>query len=627
MEYIQIEQIKAFASKNNHNKGYIEKMKGEVEGYFDTFSDSPDKTSRWGHHYFCKKDGGLLIYDDQKPHEHVCSICSTPYQNDLLDGVWVYMYRNQGVVNAWKSALLYKITGEARYLKYLLDYTTYYAENYSDFKLHNKEGNEFDTLDEMEWGCARIMPQSLNESIFIIRLVNALELVKGDLKDSFIASVEEKFFNPAFEMFKPQVNKIHNISCWLNSAIGVMGLFLDNNEMKNFVFKEEYNINNQLIKGVTDDGFWYEGSIHYNFFTLEGIVNLLLFSKLYNYDFPVGEEVIEKMLTQAYKYAFDSHQLPNPNDGWPNVNLKSYSYIYAVGVKIFGDNSMVGEIFNNIVNKAVGRNEFPLSKPYYLNNDLSLEELLFIPNQRDMKFEEVASPSINFPKSYCGTIKNDRFNIFYKYGHNGPSHAHPDKMTIEVTVDDKSLSRDLSNSGYGNALCNEWHRVSASHNTVVLDGKCHTSVAGGDYVSGSDTSFDVVSKDVYKDVDYRRCIELKNNGFSDVFTVTSEKVQVADYFFHVEGQLISELELVEGNLGFKENGYQHLKDVKKYSLDGDTICLKWQVDGTMIHSKINIKGKTLFIAKSPDNPVTDYRTTLILRSEENNPVFEIEWTL
>ncbi len=46
-----------------------------------------------------------------------------------------------------------------------------------------------------------------------------------------MSDIENKFFNVAFEDIKPQVDEVHNIRCWFNSAIVVMGLFLGNEDM------------------------------------------------------------------------------------------------------------------------------------------------------------------------------------------------------------------------------------------------------------------------------------------------------------------------------------------------------------------------------------------------------------
>ncbi len=610
-----------------NNIEFIKQIKTEVDDYFTNFKDSPDNTSRWAHHYFCENEGGRFIYNDKTPHSHICSVCGKESKSELFDGCWITMYRNQGVTNAWKSAFLYKATGDHKYLDNLLNFTNFYNDNYLNFKLHNKEGLEFENLDEALWGCSRIMPQSLNEAIFIVRLINALEIVREDLPEGMIQRLEDGMFSEAFKMFVPQVDKIHNIPTWLNSAIGVMGHFLNNKEMICFVYTGEFNIINQLTKGVTADNFWYEGSIHYNFFLLEGVVNLLLFSELYNYDFKVGKEVVKRMLSAGYKYAFDTHLLPNPNDGWPDVNLKTYSYIYAVATKVFGEEHKVGKLLGSILNKEGERGILPLSKPYYYQNEISLEELLFTPNLREKNREIIKCDSINFKSSFCGLIKNSNSNIFLKYGHNGPSHAHPDKMNIEVILGGAIVSRDLSNSGYGNPLCNEWQRKSPSHNTVVVNGLSHNKFDGGKTLIETKTRLKAISEDVYVGVNFTRDINLTEKGFTDEFIVDLSEESTCDFFFHIEGIPSTDLTLENIDISYSDNGYQHLKDIKRVVTNSNEIKIKWIISGKEITSLIDIKDKELLICESPDNSVLGFRKTIILRQKSKNAIFNIKWEL
>ena len=82
------------------------------------FSDSPEKLSRWGHHYFCDDDGGRLIFDLNSPKEHRCVVCGKVYRDETQNGVWITFYRNRAVVMTLVSALIYKATGETKYRDY-----------------------------------------------------------------------------------------------------------------------------------------------------------------------------------------------------------------------------------------------------------------------------------------------------------------------------------------------------------------------------------------------------------------------------------------------------------------------------------------------------------------------------
>ena len=621
----KLEYLKSVDKQQHVYNQMLNTMEAEVQYFYDTFKDDYKNLSGWGHHYFCNVDGGKLIFDIDKPHEHSCEICGKVYTGEKYDSIWTYFYRNEAVLTIWKCAALYKVRGNTKYIKILEKILGYYAENYTNFDLHVKFQINVDINLDVG-GAGRLMPQGLNEAIIIIRILNALEIVKEDLSEGFINMLKTKFFDEAVALLRPQVNKIHNIPCWKNSALGAIGFFFDDKELIDFAFNSEFGIINQLNAGVTPDGFWYEGSIHYNFFVLEGVTNLLLFTKLYGYDFPVGEEVAHRMLTAAYNYAFDNHILPNPNDGWPNISLKTYSYIYEIAAKYFGDDSDIANMLKNIENGKLPRTYLPLSKPYFYEG-ISLEHLLFNPDFDNDHYVKTVSKSKNFETSYFSIIRSGDINVFCKYGLKGPSHAHPDIMNIEVMIGDKSFSRDLSNSGYGAVLCNEWHRMTASHNTVAVDCLNQSSVDGGEILKFEDHSIHAKSSDVYKGVDFSRKINITDTTIEDEFEVTSKEEHQFDYFFHCEGQLQSEFSSIPYEFESKLNGYQHIKEAKKVMVEGKGINLSWKLGDRIIESYINTEGKEFIIAKTYDNPVTAFRTTLILRSKGCNDTFKVSWKL
>lgn len=633
MSFIDIDAIRKRIDSDPSYKAMYEAMAAEAVEFHDTFEDDPAKMSRWGHHYFCKDDGSALIYDPKKPHDHICPLCGTNYQGELFDGVWVYQYRNQAILALMKSAVVYAVSKEEKYLKIYKEILGFYMDNYIRFKLHNKEGLEFDTYEEMKWGCGRILPQGLNESIIINRILLSAEILRSELDQKFMDKLTLKFLPEVYKMLKPQVILIHNISCWANSCIGTMGLFSGNQEMIDFAFEGELNNRRQLREGVTEDNFWHEGSIHYNFFTLEGLTMLAMFAKHYDYDFGPELTIIEDMLLAAYDYAFENHRFPNPNDGWPNVNLKTYSFIYSVGTKVFGYDSKVAKVLSSILTGKEERCILPLSKPYYHDNELSYERFVLLP---DFKAEDIAdedrainSESQNYQHSNFALLKKNDWNLFYKYGHNNPSHAHPDKMTIEVMDGDTILAKDLSNAGYGSMICNEWHRVTAAHNTVVVDGQNHTSTEEGKLGYFESDSVRASADSVYEDVCFNRELTLADDGFSDVFEVASGEERTYDYMFHVDGKLVDiqakGLDMSDVSLGYDSNGYQHIKDVKKISSEGDTLVLNWQIDDKKYLWTVDCSDAQVFLATSPDNPISSWRQTLIVRKNAKSAVFKQTW--
>ncbi len=625
MHYLNDNYVKEI----NRQKIYfsaIKTMQKEVDEFYASFKDDPNKISEWGHNYFCNYDGGRLIFDINKPHEHKCSVCHKIYQNEIYDGVWVYFYRNAAILTVLKSAAVYAYNKDKKYLDIVKNIINFYASNYKKFAIHNKEREVFSSYEEMKWGCGRIMPQGLNESIICIRLIQALEIVKDDLDQKFLDDIYENMFQEIYYLLKPQVNQIHNIRCWNNCALGLIGLFFHKEEILNFVFNSPYNIRRQIQEGVTEDGFWFEGSIHYNFFTLEGITPLMLFCEIYNYDFGEKEkEIVHKMFVNAYNYAFDNQYLPNPNDGWPNINLKTYSYIYHMATRIFKENSDIANLTKNIENNKMERTTLPLSKPYYIDNKIALERLLLNTDLDLNNYQKIIPSAKNFPKSNFATLRNDKFNVFVKYGLNGPSHSHPDIINIEVVYKDYMISRDLSNCGYQAKLCNEWHRTSLAHNVVIKNGENITSTHLGKTLKFSPQEIKVLAEDIYQDVDGIRNIKIAENKMFDEYEIKSKEEAVFDYLFHLESdfKLTLEEELKLDHLNYQNNGYQHVLETKKVITNKENVILKAYNQKLEIKINVDLKNKELFILQTMDNPVNKTRTSLLIREKGKNVTYHL----
>lgn len=625
MKYLNDNYVSAI-NNNSAYKAAIIKIKSEVDDFYSSFNDDPSIISEWGHYYFCNYDGGRLIYDRKNPKSHKCEICGKDYTDEVYDGVWTYFYRNEAILTAWKAAALYAYDKNPHYLDILMEIIGFYAKNYTKFVIHNKERERFLNIEDMKWGCGRILPQGLNESIITIRMIQALEIVKNDLSKSFLDEIYHSMFREIFKLLKPQVNQIHNIRCWNNSAIAVMGFFFNDKEMIDFVFNGEYNIIRQIKEGVTKDGFWYEGSIHYNFFTLEGITPALLFSSIYNYDFDLdAKNIIRNMFISAYNYAFTNLYLPNPNDGWPSINLKTYSYIYSVAAKVFNSDKEIVNILKIILNNKYPRTTLPLSKPYYINNEIAFEQLLFNTDMDIHNYSIISQKTLNFSMSSFGMIRNENMNVFVKYGLNGPSHAHPDIINIEVMYKDGMISRDISNAGYISLLCNEWHRRSLAHNTVIMNGLDITSRSPGKTLKYSKDHIICEALNVYDGVDEIREIKLLKNGFSDIVQIKSTNDGVFDYVFHLENDINLAIsnDFISSSLGFKENGYQYVKDVMKYNKKTDVLTLEAKRSKQNIAIDLDLKDHELYIAKTMDNPVNKERTTIIIRGNGKNICYKM----
>ncbi len=623
MKYVNDNFVK-YMNEVPEYKQTLEDMKAQVDPFMENFSDDPEKLSQWGHYYFCDDDGGRLIFDLNKPHDHICEVCGKNFQSEVLDGVWVYFYRNTAIVNMLASATIYEATKEEKYLDYVKMILKFYGENYLKFALHRKERDVYKTIEEMGWGTGRIMPQGLNESIIGIRVAQTYEIIKEYI-DEDTKQVIFNWFNEIYKILRPQTESVHNIRCWYDAVMGVMGLVNGNKEMVEFAFNGEFGMHRQLREGVTDDGFWYEGSAHYNMFLLEGVSYLLVFAKLYGYDF--GKEstaIVEKMYKEIFLYAFDNDSFPNPNDGWPSINLKTYSYQFEAMARVYGEESIYGNMLKQSESNPCERQILPLSEPYYINNKYSIERLLFNLDFDFDKFTPISRAPRNYPKSNFAMLRNDNFNVFMKYGLNAKSHAHPDIMNFEMTYKNTLVSRDLSNAGYRAKLCNEWHRKTLSHNTVVCNGVDITSFTPGECMEYDENHVKATKADIYEGIGYTRELAICENALCDTFEVVSEKESTMDFVQHFEAGFVPKCEIIEGNVdfGYNANGYEHIISAQEIAVKEGKAVVSFSNGEISFDYEVCAEGKKVYLLKTMDNPVNKTRTTVLVRAIGGDATFK-----
>lgn len=600
----------------NHNiyGEMINQMEKDVNDFMVKYSDDPRFLSGWGHAYFCDEDGGVLIYNIDKPHSHVCSVCGKEYRGFIYDSCFITMLRNQAVVTAIKSSIIYNTCKDKKYVDFTKKIVDFFSNNYDLFAIHAKEKITTEATVDVG-GVGKIMPQGLNEAIISIRLINSLQLIKDELDKEYLEKVKNDLFEPIIKLLLPQKMHIHNIPCWINSAIGSIGLFFNEQKWIDEATVNPFNLVEQVENGVTKAGFWYEGSIHYNFFALEGIMSFLTFAK--DYDYKLDETMkdsLKNMFKSAYYYAFDNDIFPNPSDGWPNINLKTYSYVYYMAYKVFGDEIL--PYIYQIEKNSLERAKLPLSEPYYYKNSIPIERLLYandIDLELDYKKPEDRK-SILFSDYNCALLRNENYNIFFKYGHQTTSHAHPDKMNIEVMANGKMITKDLSNSGYASKMCNRWHRKNLSHNSCMVNGKETDITRQGKLIDFSDNKV-TAKTEAYDDIFYTRDISLDGKILNDVFTVEcDEKSHILySYHFDVLAKPLN-VNMIDNDI-FKD---EYLMDVKEIILDND-LEISLDFAKFIVKYKPNYK---YFMCKTYSNPANKLRDTLFIIADEKKCVFE-----
>lgn len=550
------------------------------------FYDDYKIQSGWIHDYYCDTDGAELIFDIKNSCFFECPICKKKYTDIKRKRAWVTKYRYDIFNKIEIYSELYLKERNNEYLEYIINALEYYTKYYDKFPIHNKDGEIFDDYINKSNRCGRITSQGLNEAAMTIQFVNCISNLNNYLPEKLKYDVFNKLFVSIFELLKPQVNKIHNIQCYEICAIGMMGIVSNNREMIDFALNSEFSFYKQLELGTTKDDFWYEGSFHYHLYVLKPILQFLYIAKKYEYKILIkAYEKVKKMLIQAFICSFSDCSLPSPNDGWPNKSLNDYMINYEIGNFIFNGD------FNDIID--------------------------MITQNRNM------NSTIHLIDTGFSILKNEFWNLFIKYKDNNINHSHPDKLNIEIKVNNNFLTHDLSTSGYGSDINSSFYKKTYAHNTIVIDGIDQNLDCNSELIKYNDNEISVNVLNAYPNVSILRNTKIDNKKLYDELLIKTEENKKVDYFFHIDAKLLTSIKSVNIDR-LKE--YPYLKNIQKIQSNNNFIILEWELGNNKLISEIDITDKELYICKSPDNPKDKERTTIMICANcINNISFSSCW--
>jgi hypothetical protein len=254
----------------------------------------------------------------------------------------------------------------------------------------------------------------------------------------------------------------HNIQCRQNSAIGLVGFLLNDQQLLARAIDDPTSgYRTQLAKGVLDDGMWFEGSGGYHFFTLDGL-------------WPLAEAARHcgmNLYGPRYKSMFDAplalampdFRLANFNDsGFVDVAERADSYELAYArwkdpayLRLLAPSKRTGRLA-----LLYGVAELPVVA----------EATTPLASSRDL-------PASGYAILQRGDGKNATW-LALDYGPHGGGHGHFDKNSFILYTRGKVIMPDAGTHAYGSPLHKTWDKHSLAHNTLAVDGKSQEAAQG-----------------------------------------------------------------------------------------------------------------------------------------------------
>ncbi|MBI4873479.1 MAG: heparinase II/III family protein, partial [Acidobacteria bacterium] len=458
------------------------------------------------------------------------------------------------------------------------------------------------TRGEDRVGGGKMSAQTLDESVWLIPVAWGYALVRETLDAEARGHIENDLLIPAADLIREHRMGIHNIQCWKNSAVGVVGFVTGRKDLiAEAIDDPDRGFRAQIAKGVTDDGLWWEGSVGYHQYTMQAL-------------WPLAEAARRQgieLFNERYSRLYDAVlALAFPNGDAPGFNDNA------------GGNALRTA---NLYELAFARWKKPeFGRLAARSNRSGYEALLYgaedVPSGPMIPESSVLMKAAGFAMLRAGgTAASLRF------GAHGGGHGHPDKLNLVTFGGGRNLGLDPGSINYGVPLHAQWYRSTIAHNTVAVDQRPQSNADGEllDWVlkDGATTIAGAASK-AYPGVSLKRTVTLSAGRLEDRFECASDSEHTYDWAFHVPGKLTSSLKLEpkEGPLG-QENGYQHITRVASAKADG-AWWVRWEGDGAALTLRFEAApGTEVFTGLGPGRDPRDQVPVVVVRRHAAKTTF------
>ncbi len=503
----------------------------------------PSRGGQWYHWYACKKDGNRL--KAISPTQHKCDVCGTIYSGYPYDDVYLSTIHDAYSRDMKNLGLAYRLSGDKKYAAKARELLLAYADKYESYPLHDINGKP-------NVGGGKIGPQTLDESTWTIPVAQGADLIWDTLSEADKTHIGNDLFRPIAQVIRQHKMSIHNIQCWKNSAVGLVGLLLDDAALVAEAINGEVGFKKQIEKGISADGQWYEGAWGYHFYTMNATLPLAEAGArcglgLYEYKAPNGRSY-KDLFEGPLNFAMPNLLLPAFNDSG-TVDVKPQQALYETAFERYGD-PRFAEVLK------------------YGKRD-SLEALLL--GAKPLPEAPVESSAAkNYAATGYAILRNSTGEnatwLCLKYGPHGGGHGHPDKLNFVLYSRGQILGVDPGTAAYGVPIQNEWYKSTLAHNTLVVDEENQKPAEGKSLAFLSRPGLSAAlaeAGNIYEGVVYRRAVALFGEDTILILDIAkADKEHTFDFAYHNAGKWETPPNGEPVNLPNKP-GYQHFQDATK----------------------------------------------------------------
>lgn len=495
--------------------------------------------ANWTLYYYCPKCSVQLEFDWEKEHSHRCPCCGGIYEKEPYDSAWWGLVNAKNYTAAHEMGLIYAATGEEAYAKKSVEILLAYATYYPNYQVHG---------DIPYNGPGRSGAQTLDEANFQRHLAMAYDLVEEIMTPQEKTYVRDRMFLPGAEFLKEnRHNQLHNHEVIINSAIAIIGILFDRQDLIQFGIYETYGLLYQLEHGMLSSHMWFEGSFGYHFYALASFFDFEKFA-IHTKHSHIHHPAYRAMMELLPPYLQPDGQMPMLNDTTYG-HLNSGLYLYEFAYRHIKSDRMLW-----ILQQLYGKQERENMEAFFYGEENLPESVE--PVGENWKKENYHTEI----GTYGHTILRgcDGRYLLIKHDTYGGEHDHYDRLGISYMAYGKPISVDMGTTGYGAVLHYDYYKNTGTHNTVVIgeENQSPASCRLIEYKKEKDIiyvtvecdwkatyempdSFTIVQwkKENYENVKMTRKIAWTDTFFAEAFYVIGAGEQLSvDWVMHFKGE-------------------------------------------------------------------------------------------
>jgi len=405
---------------------WLEKTRAGTDQWMSAPRDKVEYVAGWWHNFVNEHDGGFLHWNAQPP----AGVSAKVF------GGWVFGLRSRNGTQMVEAARLWRLTGEKKYFEWAASQLDFYAVNLEKWPL---QGN----------GNARLMYQSLDDAVMLVRFVDAARLLGAEVNAERRQLWAGKLFRPMAQLLGKSLQRVHNIACWQRSAMAMAAIYAGDAELWKLAVDGEYGIRRQIRDGITSDYFWLEQSLGYNSYVVSSFLTLFEYAGLAGRldELRAEAAAVENLMLAPIYLRFPDGKLPTPADTTGAFRRAPETSILRAARRVFPTSIGAAE--------AVGT----------LGWDTLIDPP---PPVQAQALPEVASR--NFESSRMAVIRKGPWQVFFHYGQLDSSHSQAEALNYEAYYESIDVTHDAGTVGYGSPLHAGFYKTGAAHNTVLIDG-------------------------------------------------------------------------------------------------------------------------------------------------------------